>query len=350
MKKIKLMLILFGIFAALFWLLNYFNSVQLQPFSKEVNFVKFNPNLSIDKTAELLNKNKLIKNQDLFTKYLKSLNKKLVTKPVYLSASMSGYDISKTLVGEHVKSLDKTLVIGYNKTLKKLQTDVNLQLNRDENELLKISKNQDFIKKIKSKFSFINPNKMLNQEIEYYLEGYLISGKYQINLTQNFEEILIKILDKTQHVYEKNFSAMKNKGLSMHGLLSMASCLSAEAGVYTNQYKDIAGVFWNRLYKPMPLQLDATFIYGYNHGLKTRGNVEDITIGQMQTQDVSQYNTYNKKGLPVGPITSVSELQIDAVLNPNKHEYLFYYHYDDNGTRKIKLSKTYEEHITNLKR
>lgn len=351
MKKSKIIIIIGVIFALIYAALHFYNQGQLQPVSKVENFVSFEvKNESADKLSQRLFDQKLIKNKDLFTTYVKSLNRVIVPKNYYLSASMNSIDIAATVTGESVSNYNKTINIKYNDTLKKIQMDLNSQLKRNDQNLLKLAKNADFIKLNQTKFGFINLTKMLNPEIDYYLEGYLISGQYKINMTQNYEEIVVNLLKKTQSIYQKYYKKMQEKHLSMNGLLSMASCLSAEAGVYTQQYKDIAGVFWNRINKPMPLQLDATFIYGYNHGLKTRDNAKNISISQMQKEDVSLYNTYNKKGLPVGPITSVNEKHIEAVLNPSKHDYLFYYHYtDSDGQRKVKFAKTYEQHLKNIK-
>ena len=52
----------------------------------------------------------------------------------------------------------------------------------------------------------------------------------------------------------------------------------------------------------------------------------------------------------IGPIISISKEAADAIINPNNNEYKFYFHYTENGKRKVEYSNTYEEHLEKLKR
>ena len=59
----------------------------------------------------------------------------------------------------------------------------------------------------------------------------------------------------------------------------------------------------------------------------------------------SPYNTYQNKGLPVGPISSPDVLSLNAVLEPESHDYL-YYHTDPNKNDGSHIfTKTYQEHV-----
>lgn len=349
MKKMKYFIASIVIVICLYFLYNFNYNQNSQPLSLKQNYIEFdlsNKNENIGKT--LFNK-KLIKDENFFNSLINK--NKLVIGKYYLSASMNSNDIAKTLQGENVLTQNIKYHLNFNETINKFSLDLNNVLARNSKEFTSLAQNKDKIKKIAQNFAFFDEDKMLNNQIDYFIEGYLISGDYEFNLTWSYEKIITKFFEKTNQVYEKYKDFLKAKNLSFHGLLSLTSCLSAEVGIYTKQYKDVAGVFWNRINKNMPLQLDATFIYGYNHGVDTKNNVKDISIDKMQKEDTSNYNTYNKQGLPVGPITSISLEQIEAILNPNKHEYLYYYHYTDkDNNRKIKLAKTYEEHKNNIKR
>lgn len=96
----------------------------------------------------------------------------------------------------------------------------------------------------------------------------------------------------------------------------------------------IAGVFLNRLKQDMPLQSCATiqYILGYP---KAELSVQDTEIA-------SPYNTYQHMGLPPGPIANPGIAAINAVLQPEKTDYI-YFVADAQGAHHF--SKTYEEHL-----
>lgn len=85
----------------------------------------------------------------------------------------------------------------------------------------------------------------------------------------------------------------------------------------------VAGVYLNRLRRGMPLQADPTVIYA----LKRHTNNFDTIIKRVLYKDLeldSPYNTYKYSGLPPGPIFMPDITAVDAVLNPEKHDYLYF--------------------------
>ena len=81
--------------------------------------------------------------------------------------------------------------------------------------------------------------------------------------------------------------------------------------------KRIAGVYLNRLKIGMPLQADPTAVFARKDFLARR-------VTDFHTKFDSPYNTYKYTGLPPGPITMSSISSIDAVLNYEKHNYLYF--------------------------
>lgn len=100
-------------------------------------------------------------------------------------------------------------------------------------------------------------------------------------------------------------------------VIILASLVEKETGVPEERAR-IAGVYLNRLRKGMLLQCDPTIIYGLGpefNGNITRKNLRDAS---------NPYNTYRHKGLPPGPICSPGLAAIQAVLNPEKHDFLYF--------------------------
>jgi UPF0755 protein len=102
-----------------------------------------------------------------------------------------------------------------------------------------------------------------------------------------------------------------------------------------NEEKNIiAGIIFNRLNSNMKLQIDATVQYVLPER-KKRLLYSDLEVE-------SDYNTYQYQGLPPGPIANPGDRSIQAVLEPEDTDYLFYFAKDD-GSHVF--SKSYEEHL-----
>jgi UPF0755 protein len=107
----------------------------------------------------------------------------------------------------------------------------------------------------------------------------------------------------------------------------------------------IAGLYMNRLQKGMRLEADPTVIFAAN----------DFTIRRVLNKHLrinSPYNTYLNKGLPPGPITMPSINAIDAVLNYEKHDYIYmcakedfsgYHNYASNLSLHLQNAKKFQE-------
>ncbi len=95
----------------------------------------------------------------------------------------------------------------------------------------------------------------------------------------------------------------------------LASIVSGET-LAVSEYPVIAGVYLNRYRKGMKLQADPTVAFCYNYEL-------DRILKKHLSVD-SPYNTYKYKGLPPAPINVPPKACLDAVLNPDKHNYLYF--------------------------
>ena len=133
--------------------------------------------------------------------------------------------------------------------------------------------------------------------------------------------------DKMLLEYEKFWNKSrtekaKNIGLTKKEVTSLASIVQKES-VKVDERPTIAGVYINRLNTRMRLQADPTVIYSIKDYYKNF----DTIIRRVLYRDLrlnSRYNTYRINGLPPGPISMPDVSAIDAVLNYEKHKYIFF--------------------------
>jgi UPF0755 protein len=143
------------------------------------------------------------------------------------------------------------------------------------------------------------------------LEGYLYPETYDLPPLLGAEEAIRKMLSEFgRKVYEP--LGKPNPG-KMRSLVIIASMIELEAK-HDNERKRIAGVIYNRLNKGMPLQVDATIIYG----LGKRRILKNVDY-----QLPHPYNTYKKRGLPPGPICSPRASSVMAAAKPEAHHFFY---------------------------
>jgi UPF0755 protein len=149
----------------------------------------------------------------------------------------------------------------------------------------------------------------------------------------------------------KEFSLVFSS-LVLQDTLTRASILEKEAR-REEDMRLVAGVIRNRLARKMPLALDATVAYGaclrkaVAVSFKKDCDVSQVGIGAEIHID-SRYNSYLRAGLPPGPIANPGIQAIQAVLNPQKSDYLYYLSTRD-GSRLI-FAKTAAEHAANRRK
>jgi len=172
-------------------------------------------------------------------------------------------------------------------------------------------------------------------------EGYLYPDTYLLNLDYTGEDVAKRMESQFNEKTADLFKEAKENNIRNDTLIILASLVQREAA-NENEMPLIAGVIWNRWLKDMKFEIDATIQYA----LGEPGNwwkkikPEDYKID-------SPYNTYLHKGRPPTPICNPGLAAINAVINSEKTEYLYYLH-DSEG--QIHLAKTYEEHLKNIEK
>jgi len=169
-----------------------------------------------------------------------------------------------------------------------------------------------------------------------------IANTYQVFWDIKTDELLKRMANEYKRFWNKNRLAQARKiGLSQSEVATLASIVQMES-VKKDEQPKIAGVYMNRLKMGMPLQADPTVIFA----------VGDFSIKRVLTKHLeinSPYNTYKNKGLPPGPIYLSSPTTLDAVLNYQKHHYIYFYAKEDfSGYHSF--ASNYNQHINNAKR
>jgi len=133
---------------------------------------------------------------------------------------------------------------------------------------------------------------------------------------------------------------------TVNDVLTLASIVEKETSVPKERAK-VAGVFINRLKIEMPLQTDPTVIYAITKG-EHKNDGKGPLGRRLLRKDLeydSPYNTYKYPGLPPGPIANPGKASIEAVLNPEEHDYIYFV---ADGTGGHAFAKTLAEHNRNV--
>lgn len=130
-------------------------------------------------------------------------------------------------------------------------------------------------------------------------------------------------------------------GLTQKEVSTLASIVQAESQKSDERAK-IAGVYLNRMKIGMALQADPTLVFA-------TGDFTLKRILNVHKEIESPYNTYKYTGLPPGPINLPDINSLNAVLNAEKHQYMYFCAKEDfSGYHAFAV--TYNEHINNARR
>ncbi|MFH1462164.1 MAG: endolytic transglycosylase MltG [bacterium] len=170
-------------------------------------------------------------------------------------------------------------------------------------------------------------------------EGYLFPDTYLLNIDYTGEEAAKRMESQFNEKAGKALQEFTEANIRHDTAITLASIIQREAAS-EEEMPLIAGIIWNRLLKPMPLEIDATIQYVVGESGKWW---RPVTPEEYKIE--SPYNTYLHKGRPPTPICNPGLAAINAVINSEDSEYLYYLH-DSEG--QIHTAITYEEHLKNI--
>ncbi len=163
---------------------------------------------------------------------------------------------------------------------------------------------------------------------------------YEMYWTASVDDIFTRFRKEYDAFWtEERLAKAEAQGLSRMEVSILASIVSGET-LKSFEYPKIAGVYLNRYHKGMKLQADPTICFCFDYKL-------DRVLKKHLTVD-SPYNTYKYAGLPPAPINVPPKACIEAVLNPDKHGYIYFCASPAfDGTHNFAV--TYSEHLRNAR-
>jgi UPF0755 protein len=168
----------------------------------------------------------------------------------------------------------------------------------------------------------------------------ILPDTYEMYWTATVEEIFDRLKAEYDAFWTPDrLAKAKEQKLTQKQVSVVASIVSGET-LKEFEYPKIAGVYLNRYRKGMKLQADPTVCFCFDYKL-------DRVLKKHLTVD-SPYNTYKHVGLPPAPINVPPKACLDAVLNPDKHGYIYFCAsaaFD--GTHKFAVG--YGEHLKNAR-
>jgi len=172
------------------------------------------------------------------------------------------------------------------------------------------------------------------------LEGYLFPETYDLQDSASEAALIAEMVKYSRNVFDELGLASEGRviaglPLNLRQIVTLASIVELETAAPEERPR-IAGVFLNRLRIGMRLQTDPTVIYALKLEGRYNGNIRKADLS-----GDSPYNTYRFAGLPPGPIGSPGRSALNAVLDPEKTDALYFVSRND-GTHVF--SKRLSDH------
>lgn len=186
------------------------------------------------------------------------------------------------------------------------------------------------------------------------MEGYLFPDTYEVRLDAtpaSLVQMMVRTWKRRAARWVASIETRNDSRLDLHAHVILASIVEREARIADEQ-PVIAGVFLNRMFQPQStdnqvprrLQADPTVAYGClaapERSPSCEGFDQRVTPRMTAARD-NPYSTYAFEGLPPGPIASPGLAALHAVLEPRRHDYLYFVAI---GGGRHRFSRTLDAH------
>jgi UPF0755 protein len=171
------------------------------------------------------------------------------------------------------------------------------------------------------------------------LEGFLFPSTYLVPVDATPAQIARQLTDEFRAQLPRGAAARaKHLGMRVVDVVTVASLIEREAQA-DDERRLMAGVYYNRLRRHMPLQVDATIEYIFPR--------HKTVITRADLASDSPYNTYKHLGLPPTPIANPGRPSLLAAFDPQPSPYLYYVL---RGKGHHAFARTLAEHNANVAR
>lgn len=172
--------------------------------------------------------------------------------------------------------------------------------------------------------------------------GMFIPNTYEIWWNTSAEKLFDRMYKEYGNYWtEERLAKAQKLGLTPNEVSTLASIVQAETQKADERPK-VAGVYLNRLRINMALQADPTLVFAV-------GDFNLKRVLNVHKEINSPYNTYKNPGLPPGPINLPEISALEAVLNNENHDYLYFCAKEDFSGYHA-FAKNYNEHMNNARR
>ncbi len=277
----------------------------------------------INEVASLLKENDLILSDTVFKIYVKLTGQgNDMNYGVHSFTLNMGYDAIIDSLAEPALAEDLKVTIKSPMTVEEIA---------DYLEKKNVCKKKEFLDEIKNGTFDSELWNNIPKDANLYMvaEGYLYPDTYRFYENDSPHRVIQKMLDNLEEKFTPEMrNDAKKMGFTTHEVMSLASMVETEGCGYYNEMSGVSAVFHNRLNEwpegQRYLQSDPSM--GYAGG--------------------ERYNTYKTEGIPVGPISNVTESAIKAALYPDKDNDAFYFVTDKYG--KFYYNKTLAGHESTI--
>lgn len=291
-------------------------------------FINIPTGSNFEDVKKLLYDNKLIISKTNFEIVAKLRKYDISVKPgrYRLTDDMGNLDLVRMLRSGNQAPVK--VIFNNIRTPEQLAGRISAQIEADSASLISLINNADFLDSLG-----VTKNSIFT---------ILIPNTYEFYWNTNARTFL----ERMKRESEKFWQGSRDKrleiiNLNRHEVITLASIVEKETNMNDEKAR-VAGVYMNRLKYGWLLEADPTLVFAH-------GDFEIKRVLNVHKEIESPYNTYKNKGLPPGPIYLPSIASIDAVLNYEQHDYMFFCASDDfSGYHSF--AKTLEQHGVNARR
>ncbi|MEM9545417.1 MAG: endolytic transglycosylase MltG [Bacteroidota bacterium] len=299
-------------------------------FNEDIVTIQIPKNSSFDDVVQILKEANVLTDETSFRRVSEWMNYQREEVPSGNFELKKGWN-NKELISKLRSGVQKPVKITFNnvRTVEELMGPLSATISLDSSELAGY---------------FLDP--VVQDDLGFSKETMLtmfIPNTYEMYWDMNAENLANRLLKEHDAFWNKNDRRSKAEQLNMSPaeVYTLASIVEKESQ-YGPERPIIAGLYLNRIERGIPLQADPTVVFA-------NGDFGIRRVLNKHLKYDSPYNTYLYNGLPPGPIYMPSIESIDAVLNPEEHDYIFMCAKPGYGTQHA-FAKTNRGHAQNARK